>query len=204
MKLKICGMKYEDNIEKVAALQPDFLGFIFYKPSPRNMTIDVPNIPSNIKRVGVFVDADIEMVKTKIRSHQLDLVQLHGSESPDYCLELKSEGVKIMKVFSVDGQFDFKEIEPFEDVTDFYLFDTKGPLPGGNGYAFDWRHLENYPSQKSYFLSGGIGLEDIEKINAFKSTKASKYCYAIDVNSKFELEPGQKKIEELITFKSQL
>lgn len=204
MKLKICGMKYDNNIKEIASLEPDFLGFIFYSASPRNMLEAIPDIPETIKRVGVFVDADIDDVKEKIKLHRLDLVQLHGNESPDYCHELKSESIEVMKVFAIDGHFNFNDLEPYEEVTDYYLFDTKGPLPGGNGYAFDWKHLENYSSDKLYFLSGGIGLNDVEKINAFKATEASKYCYAIDVNSNFELEPGLKKIDELITFKSQL
>ena len=204
MKLKVCGMKYGHNITDVAALQPDFLGFIFFEDSARHMTETIPQISDTIKRVGVFVDAAKDAIQKKISAYELDLIQLHGNESEDFCRSLLKSGVEIMKVFSVDDNFDFDIIKPYEEVCDYFLFDTKGPLPGGNGYAFDWTHLKNYPSQKPYFLSGGIGLRDLDKIKEFMKTDASKYCYAVDVNSRFEIEPGLKKIDEIRTFKEKL
>ena len=167
----------------------------------------------------------------KIKTHNLQAVQLHGEESPEYCLKLKrhyeekydevissketdcfalekksrNDGeLEIIKVFSVKDQFNFDDLNPYELVCDYYLFDTKGKLPGGNGYTFDWNILKDYTSTKPYFLSGGIGLDEIENIKSFIKSDESKYCCSIDVNSKFEREPGLKNIELLQEFKSQL
>ena len=191
-------MKY--NTSEVVTLQPDYLGFIFYKKSPRNFDCEIPEIDTSIKKVGVFVDENVETIVSLIEKHQLDAIQLHGHESPEICRLLKSTGKEIIKVFSIKNEFDFSVLETYEDVVDYFLFDTKGKLPGGNGYTFDWSILEQYPSTKSYFLSGGIGLNEVEKIKAFKGNPASKYCYALDVNSKFELQPGLKDIDTLKQF----
>ncbi|MEM1001756.1 MAG: phosphoribosylanthranilate isomerase [Bacteroidota bacterium] len=202
MKLKVCGMKYQENMESVAKLQPDFMGFIFYDKSSRYFQGNIPSLPNTIKKVGVFVDAPISYVKSMINEHSLDMIQLHGNENPHYCKEFDS--IQIIKVFSIKDEFDFKILEPYESVCHYYLFDTKGQLPGGNGYVFDWSTLENYPSGKPYFLSGGIGLNELDSIESFLQRQESKHCYAIDVNSKFELEPGLKKIDELEKFRYEL
>lgn len=211
MKLKVCGMKYEDNIEAVAGLKPDYLGFIFYEKSARNFdTNSIPNISEDISKTGVFVDETIENVIEKVTKFQFKAVQLHGKESPEYCKALKQEFqsknpnkiLEIIKVFSIKNDFNFEELKPYESVCDFFLFDTKGELPGGNGYTFNWNILKSYPSTKPFFLSGGIGLEEVEKLNEFIQSEASKYCYAIDVNSKFEDAPGFKNIEKLKAFKT--
>jgi phosphoribosylanthranilate isomerase len=225
VRLKVCGMKYQDNIEQVAALQPDYLGFIFYDKSARYFDSEnIPELPKSIKKVGVFVDEDIAIVMEKINTHNLQAVQLHGKETPEYCDVLKKrhaelvsashhENLKqvqidgkleIIKVFSIKETFNFEVLKAYEPFCDYFLFDTKGELPGGNGYAFDWNVLNNYPSTKPFFLSGGIGLNEVEKIKEFKQNTASKYCFAIDVNSKFEMEPGLKNIELLKEFKSKL
>jgi phosphoribosylanthranilate isomerase len=204
VRLKVCGMKYQDNIEQVAALQPDYLGFIFYEKSARHFDSEIPKLAKSIKKVGVFVDQDIETVTSLVKIHQLQAVQLHGAESPEYCLKLKSfisSAVEIIKVFSIKNEFNFDVLKPYENVCDYFLFDTKGKLPGGNGYAFDWNVLKNYASTKPFFLSGGIGIEQIEDLKKFQLSEASKYCYAIDVNSRFEMEPGLKNIELLKEFK---
>ncbi|WP_370391730.1 phosphoribosylanthranilate isomerase [uncultured Winogradskyella sp.] len=202
MKLKVCGMKYKDNIEAVAALQPDFMGFIFYEKSARFFTGQIPELPDSIQKVGVFVNEDVKVVTDTIEKHNLDVVQLHGNESAEFCQNLKN--ITVIKVFSIKDDFDFRFLQPYESVCDYYLFDTKGALPGGNGYGFDWNVLKNYPSTKPYFLSGGIGLNSLENLFEFKKSSASKYCYAVDVNSKFEEKPGLKKIEELEKFKHEL
>lgn len=212
MKLKVCGMKYQDNIEHVAALQPDYLGFIFYEKSARNFNTEIiPEISGSIKKTGVFVDADIDFVIDKIEHHGLKAVQLHGKETPEYCNALRqtklvatSHTIEIIKVFSIKDEFNFDILQPYEAVCDFYLFDTKGKLPGGNGYTFDWNVLNNYPSTKPFFLSGGIGINQIEDIKQFAQSKASDYCYALDVNSKFEIEPGLKNSSVLKEFKKNL
>ena len=204
LKLKVCGMN--KNTSEVAALKPDYLGFIFWKPSKRYFKGNMPSIPHSIKKVGVFVDASIEEIKNKTKQFELLYVQLHGNENPTFCDELKKQlpHLKIIKVFSIVADFDFSKLRHFEDVCDFYLFDTKGKLPGGNGYTFDWSVLKNYPSTKPYFLSGGIGLDEIASINEFTKRPESQYCHALDVNSKFEIEPGLKDIEKLKKFKKAL
>lgn len=201
MKLKVCGMAYEDNIKAVAALQPEYLGFIFHEPSSRHFQGSIPTLPKGIKKVGVFVDESIAFITAQIEKHGLTAIQLHGHESPETCRILKSTDAEIIKVFSIKDRFDFSVLEPYEAVCDYFLFDTKGRLPGGNGYAFDWNVLKEYPSKKSYFLSGGIGLEQIEDLKAFLNSDASKHCKVVDVNSKFEIEPGLKNVELLKEFK---
>lgn len=202
MKLKICGMKYQDNITEIASLQPDYLGFIFHEPSPRYFEGSIPELPKSIKKAGVFVDEKVEYIAQQIEKHKLTVIQLHGHESPEMCRLLKSTKAQVVKVFSIKDKFDFEVLTPYEDVCDYFLFDTKGILPGGNGYLFDWSVLNNYPSTKPFFLSGGIGLDQIDKLREFQNSEASKYCYAIDVNSKFEIEAGLKDIQKLKEFKN--
>lgn len=206
MKLKVCGMKYNENIQSIAGLEPNFLGFIFYDKSPRYFTGKIPEISDKIKKVGVFVDESINTVISKVNEHDLVIIQLHGNETALYCSTLKEKlnQVEIIKVFSIDTKFDFNKLQSYEAFVDYYLFDTKGKFPGGNGFIFDWTVLNTYPSKKPYFLSGGIGLEEVDNLNAFFKSEASNYCYAIDINSRFEIEPGLKNIEKIKEFKSQL
>jgi phosphoribosylanthranilate isomerase len=204
MKLKVCGMKYQDNIEAVANLQPDFLGFIFHEQSPRHFEGVINDLPNSIHKVGVFVDKTVEFIANQIEKHKLSVIQLHGHESPEMCRILKSTNAKVIKVFSIKDTFDFSVLVPYEKVCDYYLFDTKGKLPGGNGYAFNWDILTDYPSTKPFFLSGGIGLDQVEDLKKFQESSASEYCFAIDVNSKLEIEAGLKNIEELRMFKQNL
>jgi len=230
MKLKICGMKHPHNTEAVAQLQPDFMGFIFYKKSPRLLEEAIPKISKSIYKVGVFVDEDIDFIMAKVNQHQLDMIQLHGNESPQFCAQLKSkyhleserwklkdqeptkdkqsseglQNIKIVKAFCVDDTFNFNALNPFEKLVDYFLFDTKGKLPGGNGSLFDWDILLNYKLTKPYFLSGGIGLKQVKQLKQFQRTEISKYCFALDVNSKFEIKPGIKDIEKLKKFKSSI
>ncbi|WP_449421098.1 phosphoribosylanthranilate isomerase [Saonia flava] len=202
MRLKICGMN--KNTTQVAGLHPDYLGFIFWEPSKRYLENDIPAIPHSIKKVGVFVNAYIDEIKARVEQFGLLLVQLHGKESPTFCNILKKEipQIKIIKVFSIKDDFDFSVLGAYENVCDYYLFDTKGKLPGGNGYTFNWSVLKDYPSTKPYFLSGGIGLENSDEILSFLRGKESKYCHALDINSKFEIEPGLKNIDKLKEFKN--
>ncbi|MFD0964996.1 phosphoribosylanthranilate isomerase [Pseudofulvibacter geojedonensis] len=205
MKLKICGMKYQENINQVTEINPDFLGFIFYEKSSRFFDGEIPNLTKEISKVGVFVNASIEYVLDKVNHHHLDYIQLHGNETPEYCKKLKAKtNSKTIKVFSIKDEFNFTVLSQFEVICDYFLFDTKGTLPGGNGYSFDWSVLENYPSTKPYFLSGGIGLENVTDLQEFLSSPAAQYCYAIDVNSKFEIEPGLKDTTKLTEFKELL
>jgi len=204
MKLKVCGMKNENNILDVAQLNPDFMGFIFYKKSPRYFNSNIPELSEHIKKIGVFVNESFDYIRGKVEKHNLQGVQLHGDESPELCKQLKELGCIVIKVFSIKDDFNFSVLEPYEDVCDYYLFDTKGKQPGGNGYAFDWRVLKKYTSIKPYFLSGGIGLNEVENISAFMKPPESAFCHALDINSKFETNQGLKNVEKLKEFKNQI
>ena len=186
--LKICGMKNPQNILEVSQLLPDYLGFIFYEKSSRYFEGTIPELPKSIKKVGVFVDENEENIIKKIEKYDLNLLQLHGKESPELCAKLQKL-VPVIKVFSVDDDFNFQELDKYETACDYFLFDTKGKLHGGNGVTFNWEILKNYKSSKPLFLSGGIGLEEIDKIK-----KLDLPIFAIDINSKFEIEPGLKNI----------
>ncbi|MEN9980836.1 MAG: Phosphoribosylanthranilate isomerase [Bacteroidota bacterium] len=205
VKLKICGMKYPDNILEVGSLLPDYMGFIFWEQSARYFDGQLPDLPQSIKKTGVFVNASQEEIAAKATKYNLQAVQLHGQESVAFCKELKEHfgnAIEIIKVFSVDSAFDFDQLKPFEMVCDYFLFDTKGKLPGGNGTTFDWKVLENYGSKKSFFLSGGIGVNEIELVNEILKTDLP--IYAIDLNSKFEIEPGLKNTKLLSSFKQKI
>lgn len=205
MKLKICGMKYPDNILEVAALLPDYMGFIFWEKSARYFEGPLPELPKSIKKVGVFVNEKSNIILDKVAQYDLQAVQLHGQESVAFCLELKNKlgaSVAIIKVFSADETFDFSLLKPYEPVCDFFLFDTKGKLPGGNGTTFDWTILQKYPSSKPFFLSGGIGIDEIASVNEILNTNLP--LYAIDVNSRFEIEPGLKNLERLKNLKIEI
>ena len=202
MKLKICGMREAENIEAIAALAPDYLGFIFWAPSSRYVNQSTPTLTEEIKKIGVFVDATLDYIETIIKEHQLQAVQLHGNETSAYCKQIQYLGVEVIKAFSIQNDFDFSELKAYENSCDFFLFDTKGELPGGNGYCFDWSILKAYPSKKPFFLSGGIGIENVEELQ--KLLKTNLPIYAIDVNSKFESAPGIKKVNELRQFKKEL
>lgn len=198
-------MKYPDNILEVGSLLPDYMGFIFWEKSARCFDGVIPELPKSIKKVGVFVNETIEVILVKAQQHNLQAVQLHGHESVEFCLDLKSkldQTIEIIKVFSVADDFNFEVLKPFENVCDYFLFDTKGKLPGGNGTTFEWKVLEKYPSSKPFFLSGGIGIEEMDAVKEISKTNLP--LYAIDVNSKFEIESGLKNIEKLNNFKHNL
>ena len=199
-------MKYLENIQEVAALQPDYLGFIFYEKSKRNFDGIIPELPKSIKKTGVFVNANLDDVLARINQYDLQAVQLHGDESPEYCsdlLRVVSDSainfVEVFKVFSIGEDFDFNQLKVYKDLVTYFLFDTKGKERGGNGVVFDWSVLEKYPYSKPFFLSGGIGLEQLEEID--KITKTSLPIYALDVNSQFEIEAGLKSVENIKEFK---
>lgn len=200
MKLKVCGMRDSENVAKIATLEPDYMGFIFWEGSKR-FCPDPPKVPANITKVGVFVDASLEFIENAIVEHKLDAVQLHGNESPNVCRALQGKA-EIIKAFGVGSSFDFDILVDYLPYCDFFLFDTKGAMPGGNGTRFDWTLLKNYPFDLPFFLSGGIGLAETEKINELR--KVDLPVYAIDVNSKFEIEPGLKNIKLLKEFKEKI
>jgi len=188
------------NIAAVAELQPDYIGFIFYPKSPRligEVTAElIKYVPPTLKATGVFVNEELEVVKAYIFKYNLKAVQLHGNESESYCKEIKSTGVEVIKAFGVDENFDFSLLEAYLNVVEYFLFDTQTPAHGGSGKVFDWKLLEKYSFDKPYFLSGGIDLSHATTLKEINDPR----LYAIDVNSKFELEPGLKNVEKLKEF----
>jgi len=196
-------MRDAENIREVSAFQPDYMGFIFYEKSPRFVGHGFAppvEFPSEISGVGVFVNHEIPFVIDKVNIHQLQYVQLHGDESVEYCEELKSHGVKIIKVFRVDEGFDFGTTKKFESVADFFLFDTKGKLYGGNAIPFDWTLLSKYNQAVPFFLSGGLQSENIQQLRNILSFN----IHAIDINSGVEDRPGFKNINKISEIINQL
>lgn len=203
MKIKICGLKFETNILGLAKLKPDYMGFIFWEKSKRLVKGTTPNLlQTKIKKTGVFVNADFEEIKDKVHIHKLEAIQLHGLESPEFCKKINSLGVEIIKAFNIDENFNFNILEKYKLCSDYFLFDTKGKSPGGNGISFDWEILRNYKYKKKFFLSGGIGIESINAIKKIKNLNLPLFC--VDINSRFELNPGEKNIELIKSFKNSL
>lgn len=195
-RIKICGLCDPNNIREVAECNPDFMGFIFYKPSPRfcGETFTIPeDINPTVKRVGVFVNESFEEIFKIVKKYNLDYVQLHGNESPHLCSALKSLGIHVIKVFSVDDHFHFNEVNPYKKYVDYLMFDTKGKYYGGNATPFNWKVLERYDQEVPFFLSGGITPSMIDSIYVLKSMN----LYAIDVNSGVEVQPGFKNIDKV-------
>lgn len=214
LKLKICGMREAENLSSISALKPDYLGLIFYKGSPRNVSEKINVLTPNIKRTGVFVNASEEEIFQKVISYELAAIQLHGEETPEFCRSLRkklSENKKsceLIKVFGIREDFDFQILKPYEGTVDFFLFDTKGENRGGNGIVFNWKVLEDYPSATPFFLSGGIGPEEAKAIkklyHTFQKRQKEQLFYGIDVNSKFETAPGLKDAVALRKFREEL
>jgi phosphoribosylanthranilate isomerase len=199
MKIKVCGMRQQGNIEELVALQPNFIGFIFYEKSPRFVGEElneeyIRSIPGNIKKVGVFVNASPGFILSTVKKYDLQYAQLHGNEMPDICRSIRQKGVNVIKAFSIDEKFNFAMLNNYKSFCDLFLFDTKGANPGGNGTPFDWKLLKKYDNEKPFLLSGGIGIENVEEIIALSKTLP---IYGIDVNSQFETEPGVKDIAKL-------
>ncbi|MBE7174925.1 MAG: phosphoribosylanthranilate isomerase [Mucilaginibacter polytrichastri] len=193
MKIKICGMRDAENIRRVAALQPDYMGFIFYLESPRYIgKSGVKKAPDGVKKVGVFVDESLENILKQIADYELYAVQLHGSESVELCAALQAH-TKVIKAFGVDEHFDFSLTDAYHGSVDFLLFDTKSAVHGGSGRTFNWRVLDRYEGSTPFFLSGGIGPENIKEAAAIRHPA----FYALDLNSRFEISPGLKDVEKL-------
>jgi phosphoribosylanthranilate isomerase len=202
MKLKVCGLKYKENIEQIAQLNVDYMGFIFYPKSKRYVGEDfeMPVVKNKIKKTGVFVNAELNTILEKVKKYGLSAVQLHGDEAAVFCKSVKeyffkneqTKKVEIIKAFGVDEAFDFEQLKPYEQFCDYFLFDTKTKEYGGSGHSFNWEILQKYNHALPFFLSGGIGLKEVEQI---KNEPIARKIYAIDVNSKFEIEPGLKDVE---------
>jgi phosphoribosylanthranilate isomerase len=196
MRIKICGMREAGNLLAIADLNPDFLGFIFYEKSARYvrevLAADVVrSLPQSICKVGVFVDADLAEVLAMSTMYNLDYVQLHGHETVAYCQQAQAAGLRLIKAFAVDKDFDFSQLAAYEPFCAHFLFDTKGELPGGNGTAFDWSVLAGYSGGVSFFLSGGLGPNNVAALRQFRHPQ----LYGVDLNSQLETAPGLKNVE---------
>lgn len=198
-------MRESANIREVEALGIDWLGLIFWPKSSRYVSELPDYLPRNAKRVGVFVDEAPETILSLSHRYRLDCLQLHGHESKAYIDQLHHQIAtlgdsilppQLIKAFSIATTDDLEQTKDYEGLTDYFLFDTKGPSVGGNGTQFDWEVLSDYHGQTPFLLSGGIGPEDAERIQAF----AHPQCIGIDLNSRFELSPGLKDINKLNTF----
>lgn len=205
MMIKVCGMRDAENIREVDALGINLMGFIFWPKSSRFVSERPAYLPSKVKRVGVFVDEDIETIRRIADEYALDYIQLHGHESPNYITQLTSHlspatSIKIIKAISVSGRDDITTYKTYEGLVDYFLFDTKCPSVGGSGQQFDWSVLSAYDGETPYLLSGGIGPDDTERLTTHLSPLTSKRCVGIDLNSRFEIAPGLKDIDKLKEF----
>ncbi|MBP3287037.1 MAG: phosphoribosylanthranilate isomerase [Prevotella sp.] len=201
--IKVCGMRDPENIREAEKLAIDLMGFIFWHKSSRNVS-EIPSyLPTRQKRVGVFVDASIEEVAEKTKEYALDLIQLHGKETPDYIQRLRSlcpqrgdRATAIIKALNIADAGDLAQTAQYEGIVDYFLFDTKSKLVGGNGTQFDWSVLQAYQGDTPFILSGGIGPDDAEKVKNFQHPM----CAGIDLNSRFETAPALKDIQLLNHF----
>lgn len=201
--IKVCGMRDPENIREAEKLAIDLMGFIFWHKSSRNVSEKPSYLPTRQKRVGVFVDADIKEVTEKAKEYALDLIQLHGKETPDYIQRLRSlcpqrgdRAIAIIKALNIADTEDLAQTAQYEGIVDYFLFDTKSKLVGGNGTQFDWSVLHAYQGDTPFILSGGIGPDDAEKVKNFQHPM----CAGIDLNSRFETAPALKDIQLLNHF----
>ncbi len=200
MKLKVCGMRDWDNIsELMKEVTPDYMGMIFYPKSARYIE-KVPQVIVTAIKVGVFVNEQLDSIVQKSKEYGFNTVQLHGSESPEMCAELKTRGFDVIKVFGVMNELPIGQLKQYTSTIDYILFDTKTPQHGGSGQKFNWDILLGYPLDKPFFLSGGIDLDDLEEIKSLNIPQ----LYAVDINSRFEIAPAVKDIEKIKAFKRQL
>ena len=192
MKIKVCGMREQQNIAEVARLAPDMMGFIFYEPSPRNACATPPesldSLLSTTRRVGVFVDAPREEILATARRYGLHFVQLHGSESPEMCAGLHDEGLGVIKAFGIATRDDVARTAAYEGTCDLYVFDTSSENHGGTGRKFDHTLTEAYHGATPFLLSGGLGPDDAEQLAGLRHPS----CAGFDINSRFETSPGVK------------
>lgn len=199
MIVKVCGMREAENIRAVEALGVDWMGFIFWEHSSRCVSQRPAYLPTRAKRVGVFVNAPLDVVCQHVESFGLDVVQLHGSESPAYLRDLRSScdaRLLIVKAFSIATRDDLLQTSLYEGLADYFLFDTKAQLVGGNGRKFDWTVLAHYDGSTPFLLSGGIGPDDASRLSAFSHPRLA----GIDLNSRFEAAPALKNVELLKQF----
>ena len=199
--LKVCGMREEKNLSDLIQIQPDFIGLIFHEKSPRNVqNFTKTLIPREIGTVGVFVNETEGFVLDKINEFDLKYIQLHGSESPHFCKNIKRLNRKVIKAFNIHPEFDFSKLEEYTPYCDYFLFDAFGKNAGGNGITFDWKLLDNYKGETPFLLSGGLDSNMAESLKAINHPKYK----GIDVNSKFESSPELNNVEGIRQFKNEL
>lgn len=196
MKIKICGLKHPENIAAVSGLKPDYMGFICYAPSQRYAadlhTDTLAALPEGVYKTAVFVNEDAETIAKLIDTYSFDAIQLHGNEDAEFCDQFINK-VTVIKAFGIDEAFNFERLNPFIGHVNYFLFDTKTAKHGGSGVAFDWSLLDNYKLDIPFFLSGGLSLDNLESVRAIQHPQ----FYGVDLNSKFETEPGLKDIDKL-------
>ena len=203
MQFKVCGITNIEQAEAISSQGVHYIGFIFYPSSKRyalsNLSLeDISGFkPTSAKKVGVFVNETIENVLDTARKAGLDMIQLHGEEDASYCASIQ-DAFPVIKVFRVSK--DLPNFAAFENVASYYLFDTDSALYGGTGQHFNWEIIKKTRFNKPFFLSGGIGINDVHGIQVLKAANAGKDLMAVDLNSKFETSPGNKNIELIKTF----
>ena len=198
MIIKVCGMRDASNIQELEKLSINWMGMIFWPQSSRFVPEVPAYLPRRVKRVGVFVDASMEEIRQHVTDYQLDIIQLHGQESPAFAEALKP--LPVIKAFNIADPEDLNQTKAYEGIVDYFLFDTKGKVVGGNGEKFDWAVLSSYQGETPFLLSGGIGPDDAEAVNSFHHPR----CIGIDLNSRFEQAPAFKDITKLRKFIKQL
>ncbi len=201
MKIKVCGMRNKENIRELIQLNPDMIGFIFYPGSKRYIGKKIEQdiiklIPKNIKKTGVFVDMAPGLLVDAAIASNLDLIQLHGDETPAYCKRLNQDGLQVMKAFRIEKNVDMTELNAYKPYCKYFLFDTQCKTYGGSGKQFNWEILEKYTGETPFFLSGGIGPEDANRVLNFNHPNL---CGA-DLNSRFETAPAIKDIKKINAF----
>ena len=203
MQFKVCGITSIDQATALQAMGVHYIGFIFYPSSKRYVLeklslADLANFrPIGVKKVGVFVNEPLDQLLHIVLEAGLDLVQLHGDETPDYCAAVRQK-VETIKVFRVGAAV--PDVTAYEAVVDHFLFDTDSVLYGGTGQHFNWELIKGSTIPKPFFLSGGIGPNDVQGIHVMEKTKAGKSLLALDINSQFELAPGMKDLEKIKIF----
>jgi len=205
MKIKVCGLTLKENIHDVAGLGPDLMGLIFYPRSPRYVVgklepFDLAGLPAGVLKAGVFVNADIKEMIAIFRKYDLDLLQLHGDESPELCKELKDKGIQIIKAFNLYEGFNFASVNDYIPFCRYLLFDTHSGQKGGSGRKFNWKIISDYTLDHPFFLSGGIAPGDAGELLSFHHPSLA----GVDVNSRFENSPGIKDIGKLKVFINEL
>ncbi len=195
LKIKICGLRDKENILKIDALSPDYLGFIFHPSSPRYIgRVSLPDV--NARKTGVFVNEPLKSMLQKAARYDLDVIQLHVEESPETCRILRDFNYKVWKVFEINGEINPEKIIPYQGLCDYFLYDTKTLGHGGSGKKFDWSVLDELSSLGPFILSGGIGPEDAERIKNLNIEN----LVGVDINSRFETAPAMKDIDMLDVF----